>query len=320
MRRRVALFVVVCASAMAACNALTGIGDYAVGTEMADATDDVAPPHEDSSSPLDAGADADADDAPDGCMIVDHPAIKAAQCTEDAGNPGPAMASLMYGFEETHCIDTTEVTVAQYNVFLGERGPTNTCGQPPGCEFNTTYAPAEADPADEDTPQVDVNWCDAFMYCQWAGKHLCGTFGYAAADGGEMPSGNVPPGSEKLQGTDEWYTFCLGTGDGVGSEYFYGDTFQLGTCQDDHLAKGEIARVASAPDCHGTNASTAVYDMVGNAAEWEWSCADSTTQAECAIRGGSYIDLDTGVLSCDPVQKAERNTSSANLGFRCCVE
>src|SRR5262249_9629264 len=85
----------------------------------------------------------------------------------------------------TMSIDRTEVTRCQYQAFLdATRG-----GADVGveglleCSWNDTYAPGSGcigsegvyvGQGAEDHPQPCVDWCDAYAYCIWAGKHLCG--------------------------------------------------------------------------------------------------------------------------------------------------
>ena len=317
--RRAAVVAVACTTSLLACNALTGIGEYAV--ETGDATVDGAPGPGDAS--IDAYASPDGDAASQAaeasCAIVDHPARTGDDCEQDVGNVGPAMASLQFGFQQSHCIDETEVTVDDYRRFLAERGATNTCGQPAECAWNTTYAPAANDPPDASTPQVNVDWCDAFMYCRWAGKHLCGQMGFTSANG-DTPPRSVPSEFLANSSIDLWYAFCGGSGVVTYSHYFYGDVSMPGTCEDGNRPDPHLAAVRSLPACHGTDSSTRVFDMIGNAAEWEWSCDSTDGNAPCRVRGGSFMDKAPDTLACASAPTAPRNTTSPLIGFRCCVE
>ena len=99
-----------------------------------------------------------------------------------AGTGGPAMVMLPEGY----CIDSTEVTRAQYQTWLDTNPPTS--GQGFDCDWNTSYAPdadcmnaAEVCSTGCDAhPQVCVDWCDAYAYCRAVGKRLCGKIGGGA--------------------------------------------------------------------------------------------------------------------------------------------
>jgi len=62
-----------------------------------------------------------------------------------------------------------------------------------------------------------------------------------------------------------------------------------------------------------------VYDLCGNAAEWEDSCDTDTGGGfdDCRIRGGARHDDENGTR-CDADAKAKRNERSIFVGFRCC--
>ena len=82
----------------------------------------------------------------------------------------------------SYCIDSTEVTNDQYLAYLKERKG-DTSGQPPQCGWNTgTYALQPLDPwpvpvGQEQFAVVGVDWCDAFAFCAYYGKRLCGRIG-----------------------------------------------------------------------------------------------------------------------------------------------
>jgi len=115
--------------------------------------------------------------------------------------PGPPMINAG-GF----CIDTTEVTQAQYKAFLDAKG-TDFSGQPsmcasrpyassggPGCVWSPSTTP--------NLPVMCIDWCQASAYCKWAGKRLCGKIGGGATPLSDFASTTV----------DQWYKACTVNG------------------------------------------------------------------------------------------------------------
>lgn len=92
-----------------------------------------------------------------------------------ASSRGPSMIELMFG-SNSYCIDSTEVTNEQYAVFLADSN------KPPPharCDFDTNYTP-NCDGANSQgalDPVSCIDWCDAWAFCAWAGKRLCGRIG-----------------------------------------------------------------------------------------------------------------------------------------------
>src|SRR5438445_3243368 len=100
-----------------------------------------------------------------------------AQASKDAcpaGKGGPAMVPA-----GSFCIDQTEVTNAQYQDFVATN-PSH-ADQIPECAWNGSWVPfSGAWTYDNQTatfPVAGVNWCQAYGFCAWAGKHLCGAPG-----------------------------------------------------------------------------------------------------------------------------------------------
>jgi formylglycine-generating enzyme required for sulfatase activity len=76
-------------------------------------------------------------------------------------------------------IDATEVTRGQYSAFLTAK-QANVSGQPGTCSWNTSYIPTNSWPpkiTEYDMPVAWVDWCDAYAYCAWSGRRLCGKIG-----------------------------------------------------------------------------------------------------------------------------------------------
>ncbi len=216
----------------------------------------------------------------------------------------------------TFCIDATEVTQEAYQAFLAETGDdAGGFGQIEECASNTTFRANQAckpftfDPLSK-RPMACVDWCDAYAYCAWAGKRLCGMVG----------GGSVPFDHAFLVSTsDQWFSACSRLADGR-HEFPYGGPYQPGLCNDlDHEAGAPI-EVSSLPACAG--GYEGLFDMSGNVAEWEDSCTDEDGGDRCETRGGSFAHGSgwfTGFLACaGHFDFAGRTATSHDLGFRCC--
>lgn len=236
------------------------------------------------------------------------------------GLPGPALVAVPTPDGASYCVDATEVTNAQYAVFLGSR--VSTSEQPAACAWNESYEPSAEWPSGrgrEDYPVVYVDWCDATAYCKWAGKRLCGKIGGGANADADW----------KNPAKSEWYNACsLG---GL-TKYPYGDTYDGARCvgsdydgRPGYQPGSDVARaVASASGCHGDAWPTdGLLDLSGNVWEWENSCAGGTPGLPdtdvCRVRGSSFA-FDRAILSCSYGGSAARNTTYEGGGIRCCSD
>jgi formylglycine-generating enzyme required for sulfatase activity len=220
------------------------------------------------------------------------------------GTAGPTAIAIGAHDGKPVCIDATEVTNADYAAFLAAV-PASAAAKPDGCTSKKSFVPAAGWPAMvPNEPVVQVDWCDAFAFCAWAGKSLCGRNGGTAIDTGA---------DDSLKGT--WYQACSGPGS---TAYPYGSTYQAATCND-QSAGGVIAPVASRSACVGGFAH--LFDMSGNAAEWENACADvHAADTDCSVRGGDYTSSPSTSthLTCLGRMSLARTSASAVVGFRCC--
>jgi formylglycine-generating enzyme required for sulfatase activity len=213
-----------------------------------------------------------------------------------------------------YCIDSTEVTNAHYGAFLAaiQASPGSvTLG--PGCPKQTNFTPV--DPMDntpvwpvaaDDYPVVHVDWCDAYAYCAWAGKRLCGQIG-----GGSLVA--QPNPVKTLDSYSQWHFACSAGGM---LTYPYGNTYQPGACLG--MGGGQIAPVASFPMCVG--GYPGIYDMAGNVWEWLDDCTSNTDlMAFCSTFGGGF-DSGQADLACLGHRYWTRIAGAADLGFRCCAD
>jgi formylglycine-generating enzyme required for sulfatase activity len=212
-----------------------------------------------------------------------------------------------------YCIDAVEVTYGAYGDFY-DANP-STAAQPSYCSWNDTWTPT-ADwpflPANSEVPVAYVNWCQASAFCSYSGKRLCGQIG----------GGSVPQASFADFHTDQWFNAC--TSEGVNCSttgcYPYGQAYDSAACNGaDPSGAPEPSTLL--PACEG--GSPLLYQMSGNVAEWEDSCATTAGMSDaCSIRGGSFADA-PAALRCDSGQSTPitqpRSYTGPDVGFRCCL-
>lgn len=217
-------------------------------------------------------------------------------------------------------IDATEVTRSQYAAWLRTNPPTS--AQPSYCSWNASYVPESlcmsnsyecVDSECDNHPQLCVDWCDAYAYCTAAGKRLCGKVG-----GGPNAFDDYADVTKS-----EWFKAC--TSDGV-YDYPYGPSYNSKTCN----GGGNPTTGCESGTCTTREVGTmsgcvtpdGVYDLSGNAWEWEDSCnGDAGDIDYCRIRGGSYALIDSVLgkyLRCDYGKNTMRKSANDRIGFRCC--
>jgi formylglycine-generating enzyme required for sulfatase activity len=214
-------------------------------------------------------------------------------------------------------VDATEVTQGEYAAFLGS---VNKPELPPACAFKSNFAPdsscvatvANCTSSDcTKLPQSCVDWCDAWAYCTAAGKHLCGRIG----------GGILPFDSFADPGVSEWSNACTS-----GGEYAfpYGDSEVNKDCKGAVNQPNQTIAVGSLASCQSPVVAYAgLFDLSGNIAEWDDSCAKAATGSgagasdECHVRGGSYL-AENAELACAASRTLLRSQTSPEVGFRCC--
>jgi formylglycine-generating enzyme required for sulfatase activity len=222
----------------------------------------------------------------------------------DSGDGGALLDALWVSAAgDAFQIMAHEVTNDEYTAFL-DLLPDLDAQAPPCAAINTTFIPAGFPPPEDGgtLPVVNVDWCDARMYCALSGARLCGAIG-----GGPLQLSDV--GGP----VDAWYTACS---QGRRLVFPYGNTYQPTWCngQDRTGAPGAVVPVGSLSTCEG--GYPGIFDMSGNV--WEWTDACDEDAGQCVFRGGSCFDQGDTRLACSAVPTAARLIVYPNLGFRCC--
>jgi formylglycine-generating enzyme required for sulfatase activity len=218
------------------------------------------------------------------------------------GTDGPEMVQL-----DGFCVDSTEVTNAQYERFYDAVQAGTTPEQPAACAWNDSFAP-NATGVNEtgEHPVRGVDWCDAYAFCAWAGKRLCGN-----------PTGGAAVYDEPAnEGESQWFAACSANGM---KAFPYGDAYDAQTCNGgDYGADGVGPEpVGSIASCVG--GYPGIYDMSGNVWEWEDSCNGDAGEADlCRARGGAFGN-GAEFHRCDwDAFSPARNFNSGPTGIRCC--
>ncbi len=309
--RRSALFAIAATLLGAAgCSLVAGLsGTYVSGATdggalaTVDAQVDGGPGASDGASGDGPGYGGDAlPDAPEGGNSF--------SCNQGTFGDPPMVAAV--GTGPVFCIDSTEVTEADYALFITAAGGLK---QADPCLWNTNFDPTQNgtgecqgyDFTGANKPVVCVDWCDAKAYCEMAGKRLCGKVG---------SGGLAVPGDLNDPTKDQWFSACSG-GDSKRT-YPYGATYAPGQCVESAAASADVK---SHLGCQGT--APGLFDMSGNVSEWQDACDTAGSSADgqnCKVRGGDFSAAPADKsLHCNEVGPQEqRKFTSRRVGFRCC--
>jgi formylglycine-generating enzyme len=224
-------------------------------------------------------------------------------CPSEKGSPMVRLPADAGGF----CIDAHEATRAEYAAFLANLDAL--APQPPVCSFNSgdgAYIPTKdyGNDPNMELPQTGVDWCDARAYCDWAGKRLCGKIG----------GGSVPFDSFNDASVSQWQAACSRGGTRI---FPYGNEYQGATCNGFEANNGALIS-ATDPTCEG--GYPGIYNMSGNAWEWEDACDGTAGNTDkCRLRSGEFSNPE-GFLRCDYGGFFIERTFnvSGTVGIRCC--
>lgn len=210
----------------------------------------------------------------------------------------------LVSFGTKYCIDSTEVTTAQYKAWLDTNpDPLSETIQPPECAFNTSFGSVMSP---DDRPVASVDWCDAYAFCQANQKRLCGRIG----------GGPTPYAADYANpAVSQWHNACTMGGT---HKFPYGDEYVGEACNGANMA-GATLPVGSLAGCEG--GFDHIFDMSGNVWEWEDSCETQTGEMDkCHRRGGGYTSTDTDLDCSTASANIMRNNSDPRTGFRCCAD
>ncbi|MCC6649426.1 MAG: SUMF1/EgtB/PvdO family nonheme iron enzyme [Polyangiaceae bacterium] len=242
------------------------------------------------------------------------------ETTDCPKGPGPAMVLIDVPGAAAYCIDSTEVTQAQYAAFLTTKPdvakqsrefcqkmnyafepPVFQEGLPGGCPEGT-FAPDK----NPDAAVTCVNWCDAIAYCEWAGKRLCGKIGGGPSAGLKYGLGNQRD---------------FACSQGGKTKYAYGNDFKDGVCTSaDPGALGALTKPVGQGDCHGQAPPFSALDRLsGGVLEWLDACEESAPN-ECRLAGGATDSSTPAETACDHGGQAPATIDLPGAGFRCCAD
>ena len=227
----------------------------------------------------------------------------------NVGTAGPSMVKVPKYGGGFYCIDSTEVTRSQYLMF----SKTKPTSQPIFCSWNTTYEPiqnssgqcakGEWPPGNKGNhPVVCLDWCDAYMFCKWAGKRLCTT---------KYNDFTNP-------GTSEWYNAC--SKGGTQTYPYPGTTYGINTCNGKENGLLVTVPVKSMTKCVG--GYSGIFDMSGNVWEFTQACKTNTGKNDaCRAAGGAYY-TSKNAMGCSLLQYGDfyRSDVQSALGLRCCAD
>lgn len=271
--------VVAIAATMYGCSLFTELDGFDCGADgCQDAGTDAA-----SAPDVQPATDAGAEDAD----------AEAGRCPEGRG---PKMI-----VADTFCIDSTETTNRQYSEFLDEALEFDAGPLHPVCANVTSHLPrCDYEPVSKpDRPVRCVSWCDAVVYCRWAGKRVCGRIG----------GGSLTPGQSVDPTVSQWMAACTRLGQ---KAYAYGATLDPNACPGDGVEPHDVGAFAT---CEG--GYPGIFDMNGNVEEWEDSCRDVDGGRVCEKRGNDYGGSSGACAQSFPEDVFEANPDT---GIRCCAD
>jgi formylglycine-generating enzyme required for sulfatase activity len=303
MRRVASGILVACGLAVVALSTACGGEEFttALAADGAATTESSRPPAGEAS----AGSDATAD----GGVDPGSPPDAGPRPPEDATTPAngcPAGRGAAMVLVDSICIDSTEARNDEYNDFLLAGPPL--AGQPAACSWNASYLPGNGwtfAASQARLPIAYVNWCDAYAFCSWAGKRLCGKVGGGSANFSQFASKD-----------NEHYLACSNAATRI---YPYGNAFDPAACNDIAHDAGHVLPVGSLPACQG--GVPGLFDMSGNVEEWQDACSADSGPKDSCLDGTGAFDFgdEPGGTRCDFADYDVRSGQFPDVGIRCCA-
>ncbi|MFV8754298.1 formylglycine-generating enzyme family protein [Nannocystaceae bacterium ST9] len=291
----------------------TGTDEVESSTDTATTTDDEASSSESASDTSESTSETTTDDTTSETTTDDTTTetTGSSDCAGECGTPncGVCPESPVVEVPGGFTIGATEVRNGDYALFLDVVFEADYLDGwlPSECGWKNNFTPTDwSDNLPEDLPVIQVDWCDAWAYCEWSGQELCGAIGGGPIDGEDI---NDPA-------LAQWHKACTGGGVAV---YPYGVSYDPLACNGLDAGFEQLIQVGSLADCEG--GYPGIFDMAGNVWEWENSCIPNPMvmpQSElCQQRGGSYFSDSLSML-CSADTPRARNFRNHNVGFRCC--
>jgi formylglycine-generating enzyme required for sulfatase activity len=203
----------------------------------------------------------------------------------------------------SYCIDSTEITNAEYATFLASGFSLAPSAVPPLCAGDAgalSLTPSSGWPSPyPNLPVSFVSWCQAYTYCSWAGKRLCG----------EIGGGSLPQPDFANPALSQWFNVCSAGGT---LAYPYGNTFDVTICGGNRTLS--LQNAGTPAQCVG--GFPGIYNMSGNLWEWTDSCSNG---GSCYAMGGAF-DGTQSDLACTGNRSWTAIDGAGNIGFRCCSD
>lgn len=243
-----------------------------------------------------------------GNVAIDGPSMPASRCP--TGNFGGRMLEVTSPSGSAYCIDTHEVTVAQYASYLA------TAPEPITSADCVAHSPEPAHwsevQSDPNLPVRFVNWCQAGAFCKANGKRLCGRIG-----GGSLASSDEAATDPERS---EWFNACSAGGR---QAFPYGHVFEAERCSPGSVDGLPVVEPpGSREGCEG--GFPGLFDMNGNVSEFENSCEYTPDDPSSTEFGPNYVcirrgELDGKVSGCS-LSRTPSQTAAVDYGIRCCAD